>query len=365
MSDIAVIGCGVFGAVIAMRLREAGSDVTIYERLGQPLKGASYNNQNRLHLGFHYPRDLETARQCVRGFARFMEEFPDVVRGSFPNGYFISARDSMTTPDDFFKFCDEAGLAYQAIDPMDFPIPVRNVACGLLCDEVVYDSALLGRQILADLDEKQVTIRLGHELSSLTNREEKIKLSFSNGMHATHDAVVNASYANNNFLTEQLGHPVEERQFEYTVVPIIEAPFESVGVTVMDGRFMTVLPFGRSNKHLLYHVEHTVVATDISNSLNTAWLDQETAPFAKQNGEAFFASMRSACEEFVPELQNAKLCGFLQGPRMVLARKDDTDARPSIINVVQPNYLTVFSGKIDHCMWVADDVVEHFKGNLL
>jgi hypothetical protein len=40
----------------------------------------------------------------------------------------------------------------------------------------------------------------------------------------------------------------------------------------------------------------------------------------------------------------------------VRAPRDDTDARPSIVSAVEPGYLTVFSGKIDRRLWVADDV---------
>ena len=68
MSRVAVIGCGTFGASIALKLQREGHEVTVFERLDKPLAGASYNNQNRLHLGFHYPRDAETARQCIRGY---------------------------------------------------------------------------------------------------------------------------------------------------------------------------------------------------------------------------------------------------------------------------------------------------------
>ena len=60
------------------------------------------------------------------------------------------------------------------------------------------------------------------------------------------DAVVNCSYADINRLTSQLGYPVQERQFEYTVVPIIEAELPPIGVTIMDGPFMTLFPFGPS-----------------------------------------------------------------------------------------------------------------------
>ena len=66
--NVAIVGCGIFGAVTALRLSELGMKVDVFESNAGPLSGASYNNQNRLHLGFHYPRDHETAKQCIRGF---------------------------------------------------------------------------------------------------------------------------------------------------------------------------------------------------------------------------------------------------------------------------------------------------------
>jgi hypothetical protein len=41
---------------------------------------------------------------------------------------------------------------------------------------------------------------------------------------------------------------------------------------------------------------------------------------------------------------------------MVLAGAESTDARPSTVSLLEPGYAVVFSGKIDHCLWVADDV---------
>jgi hypothetical protein len=46
----------------------------------------------------------------------------------------------------------------------------------------------------------------------------------------------------------------------------------------------------------------------------------------------------------------------LQGPRMVLADREDTDARPSFVTLHEPGYMSVFSGKIDHCFWIAEEV---------
>ena len=41
-----------------------------------------------------------------------------------------------------------------------------------------------------------------------------------------------------------------------------------------------------------------------------------------------------------------------------------TDARPSIINEVVPGFISVFTGKIDHCMWVADDITNMVSAHL-
>ena len=49
-SNIAIIGCGIFGALSALELAKKGNKVTIFEAHKKILNGASLNNQNRLHL---------------------------------------------------------------------------------------------------------------------------------------------------------------------------------------------------------------------------------------------------------------------------------------------------------------------------
>jgi hypothetical protein len=62
-------------------------------------------------------------------------------------------------------------------------------------------------------------------------------------------------------------------------------------------------------------------------------------------------------------LRACRLKGFVQGPRRVLAKSDGTDARPSIVTDHEPGYLSVFSGKIDHSVWVADEVASRLGDN--
>ena len=65
---VAIVGCGIFGAMTALKMAEKGFNVTIYDINDKPLQGASLNNQNRLHLGFHYPRDEENCSSMYKRF---------------------------------------------------------------------------------------------------------------------------------------------------------------------------------------------------------------------------------------------------------------------------------------------------------
>lgn len=354
--SVCVIGCGIFGAEVALQAAQAGFRVTVYEARDEILTGASRNNQNRLHLGFHYPRDLETGRQCIRGFQRFVERYPECIRDGFPNGYFIADEGSLTTPDAFTDFCERLGVPYTPIMSGEFPVEVRGASTGILCDEVVYDCGLLRELVARRLECSGVEVATGNGVRSLSETASGFRVGLQDGSSVHADAVVNCCYADINRLTEQLGHPTSEREYEYTVVPIIRLDIPKAGITVMDGPFMTILPYGKSDDFLLYAVDNTVVARSVEQQLDAAWLDPDTSPFAAMDRESFFRRMLDTCSQFVPALVRAEMVDCLQGPRMVLARNDATDARPSLINSYGDRYHTVFSGKIDHCVWVAEEV---------
>jgi len=361
---VGIIGCGMFGAMTALRLSGAGFAVEVFERKSEPLRGASYNNQNRLHLGFHYPRDHETAGQCLRGFKRFCEEFSECVNGDFLNFYFIAEEGSLTSPADYLRFCRELKVDFQEVAVGDFPIEVRKVALAVRCPEAVYDSGLLRDLVLERMRRSKVVLT-HRDVAKLSVKGASFELTFGDGGCQDFDAIVNASYANLNRFDADLGLPVSENQYEYTFVPVLEVPFpRPLGVTIMDGSFMTVLPFGKTGRYLLYHVEHTVIQRCVQRLLPKEWLATETGPLAGSDRVLLARKMVTACADFVPALASARVVGYLEGPRMVLARRDDTDARPSIVRSPVPNYITIFSGKIDHCVWVADDVTDRLKRTL-
>ena len=68
--------------------------------------GATSNNTNRIHLGYHYPRDLDTALQCKEGFEMFVKEYSDCILKDINNFYCISSYGSKVSAEKYYKFAN-------------------------------------------------------------------------------------------------------------------------------------------------------------------------------------------------------------------------------------------------------------------
>lgn len=355
LGSVAVIGGGIFGCMTALELARNGFDVTIFERQKNIMAGASKNNQNRLHRGFHYPRDIKTAKQCINGFKLFVDEFPESIRDKTTNVYYIASSGSKTTAEEYISFCDTMKLPYTVTDLLsNDPIEVKNVSLGILCDEVIYDCDILRELLIKKFNLEEVVIKCETDVVSVVKKKSGFLLFFKDQPPKYFDAVVNCSYGDINRLTNTLGHKVNKYQFEYTIIPIVESS-HNMALTVMDGPFLTFLPYGKTQQSLLYHVTHSVIDTVIDTTMPESWRN-ENNPFTKINHKEVFENMREATINFFPVLKDMKLVDFLHGPRMVMSKCEDTDARPSLVNNYGEGYITVFSGKIDHCINVASEV---------
>ena len=357
--SIAVIGGGAFGVMCAIRLAEDGQRVSLFERLPDLMLGVTVN-ANRVHQGYHYPRDPETARQCRRGYQAFRQDFEAAMLPGVTNSYFIANERSLTSPDEFLAACRRNGLPYRVIDPAKYEPAVRNVSLGVETDEPMYDPAALRRLMIERLHAAGVTIHVGAAVADISRSVGGgFSISLADGSAAQFDAVVNCSYAEVNRLTARLGHEIETHHFEYVAVPVVEVNWPSPkSITVLDGLFACLLPFGAGRENLLYHVINCVIAESDSALLDRRWLDPATSPFAAVDTSRWYEAHLRECCEFVPALRDCRLAGIVQGPRVVFADRAATDGRPSRVTQHEPGYITVFSGKIDHCPWVADDVAE-------
>ena len=91
---IAIIGGGWVGCHLAKNLISNNS-VTIFEKNKNLFSETSFNNQNRLHLGFHYPRSYKTREMCRNTYSRFINEYSWFVDYIPKNLYCVPAQSNI------------------------------------------------------------------------------------------------------------------------------------------------------------------------------------------------------------------------------------------------------------------------------
>ena len=124
----------------------------------------------------------------------------------------------------------------------------------------------------------------------------------------------------------------------------------------MDGPFTSLLPYGKTGNFLIYHVDKSVIKSEVNEILDLNWLYPQKSPFVEIDKKDYFYELINACSIFFPFIKSAKLINFLEGPRMVLANKDHSDERPSLIQSYENSYFTVYSGKIDHSVLISEEL---------
>ena len=117
--DAVIIGGGFYGAAIAVYLKKQRGfrRVLLIEQDDSLLSRASYNNQARVHNGYHYPRSFTTAYRSRVNMPRFLRDWPDAVPKDFVKLYAIARRNSKVTARQFDRFCRQIGARIEPAEP--------------------------------------------------------------------------------------------------------------------------------------------------------------------------------------------------------------------------------------------------------
>ena len=119
VNDAVIIGGGFYGAVIAVYLanQRGLKHILLVEQEQEILTRASYNNQARVHNGYHYPRSFTTAYRSKINMPKFVRDWAQAVKTDFTKLYAISRRNSKVTAKQFERFCREIGSSIEPAEP--------------------------------------------------------------------------------------------------------------------------------------------------------------------------------------------------------------------------------------------------------
>ena len=348
---IAVIGGGIFGSVTSYFLQNIGNEVTLFEKSDSILSGASSKNQNRLHLGYHYPRDIETALQSIKGFNEFKEHFPSACEFDFPCYYGLSSVESKSTLESYIHFLDQSNLKYEEVrlSELDqFGIDSATVSSLWRCDEGVVDNGILRDLIHQKLLKSGVQISLSDQISKISRSINRWLVS-STKQSILYDVVITATYGLDKIKTPDVVRNTLNSFFQVTLVIECELPTEKFGLTVVDGDFITVLPKGFTDKFLIYSPGPSVMSQSLSieevtMALNDQELKLKHVDELKEKFQFYFPKIEwKGSEKNLITIRNLEL------------ETMGTDRRVSKIEVVAPSFFNIRSGKIDHSTLIAKE----------
>jgi hypothetical protein len=345
---VVVIGGGIFGILSALEIGKKGYPVAIFEKEEDVIMGASLVNQCRVHMGYHYPRDEETARNSRQAMGCFEKMFgPSVVR-HLDNYYLLAKEGSRVSHEKLMAFCKKMDLPHEIEWPKNTGINKDKIAVSLKVPEPIFDANRLREALKRKLaSSENVTLQLATAITGIKRAAGGFEVEYSsNGIkrRTSCSAVINATYGGGNTINKMAGLPIEDCQFELCEVPVVKAPWSGTGWSVIDGPFFGVMPFGFAKEYLLYDVELSVLERVIGK-IPKFKFDVEHYDDKKRKAQRFAQYIK----KWKPWLREVDECEHLYSMyvvRMVLPHKEKTDTRPTIIKELSPGFWQLFSGKV-------------------
>ncbi len=362
-ADKIIIGAGLYGLYAALFCAKRGQQVIVLEQEKMPFCRATYINQARVHMGYHYPRSISTALKSAGYFKRFVEDYGFCIHQEFQQIYATSAHFSWTDAQEFKKFCKAADIMCMEL-PADAYFKAGMCDGAFLTQEYTYDAFILRDYFVEQLKAfPNVSIEYGVEL-------EKIQVCGENYLATAKEAqyeapfVLNATYAAVNHVLNLL-EDVEADKFalKYELCEIIlckaSEKLNNLGLTVMDGPFFSIMPFGKTGYHSLTSVTFTPHETDyhvIPEFECTKKVDGNCRK--KQLGncneclykpQSAWEYMNALAKKYMLEEYGFEYKESLFSMKPILKASEIDDSRPTVIKVASnaPTFVSVLSGKIN------------------
>lgn len=261
--DFLIIGGGIFGAYAALYLAGKGAKILLVEKEAELMKKASIVNQARLHSGYHYPRSVATARMSDENKARFTREHKPFILFEFEKYYAIDRYGSFTDARQFERFCEYINIRCERVEGHPL-FNYHRLEAVYLTTEYTFDPLLIAqyyRERLAatpgielrynceplnaqpDADRWQVTLKELH-----SGQQQQVSAR----------EVINATYAGSNGVNRLFGVPDIALMHEISEMAFVSSPqLAQTGLTVMDGPFASLMPYGKSGLLSLSSVAYT------------------------------------------------------------------------------------------------------------
>ena len=360
--DKIIIGAGLYGLYSAEYCGRKGENVLVLECDGNAFSRATYINQARVHMGYHYPRSLSTAVKSRNYFDRFCEDYPDSIKNDFKKIYATSANFSWTNREQFIKFCKDSDIPCVSIEPTTY---FRERMCDGAFEtvEYTYDWQILRDGLLKDIEAlgDKVTVLYNSFITAIENTGEHYKVTLRDGQEFYTPFLLNSTYASVNQINTLAGFETFPIKYELCEIILcrINPKLRDVGITVMDGPFFSIMPFGKTGLHSLTSVTFTPHVTcydklpqfDCQKGLEHYCTPQHLGNCnnCPHKPESAWGYMSQLARKYLKDEFEFEYDHSLFSMKPILKLSEIDDSRPTLIKQfsTNPTFVSVLSGKIN------------------
>lgn len=360
MVDKIIIGAGLYGLYSALFCAKLGQTVIVLEKDPAPFMRATYINQARVHMGYHYPRSYSTAIKSAGYFKRFNDAYGFCVHSKFDQVYATSTNFSWTDAKEFQKFCRDANIRCDELPTSRY---FKQGLCdgAFLTEEYTYDAQILKDYFMEELSKySNVTLKFDVDIERI-EKDDKIFAVHTKGETYEAPFLLNATYAGVNQILAMLGYEPFKIKYELCEIILCEVSenLKDVGLTVMDGPFFSIMPFGKTGLHSLTSVTftpHAVSYEDVptfecqaasEGYCTSAKLGNCNS--CKAHPETAWPYMSGLARKYMKEEYGFTYHSSLYSMKPILKASEIDDSRPTVIKSFSesPRFVSVLSGKIN------------------
>lgn len=362
--DKIIIGGGLYGLYSALLCGKNGQEVIVLEWDEEPFKRATYINQARVHQGYHYPRSFSTAIKSAYYFDRFNEDYGDCILSDFDKVYATSADFSWTNAEQFRKFCRAANIRCDEISTSKY---FKEGKCdgAFLTKEYTYDAKLLCEKLLKEISNfPGIRIVYKARIDTIINNGKDYVVTLCDGSVYESGFVLNTTYASVNQINAKVGFEPFKIKYELCEIILCKVSDElkNVGITVMDGPFFSIMPFGKTGYHSLTAVTFTPHITSHEDfptfecQKHCSGGEKWCSPMQLGNCNDCDAKphtawdyMSSLARKYLRDELKFEYVESLFSMKPILRASEIDDSRPTVIKEfsVSPRFVSVLSGKIN------------------
>lgn len=362
--DFLIIGGGIFGSYAALYLAGKGAKVLLVEKEREMFKKASIVNQARLHSGYHYPRSVATALMSDDNKARFTEAHRPFILFDFEKYYAIDRYGSFTDASQFERFCDFIGIRCDRVD--EHPLfNYDRLEALYLTTEYTFDPVLIGQFYEEKLAQQpMIEIRRFTKIAQaeILGNEWQVEVQdLENESFETVAAksVINATYAQSNALNRLFGLKDIDLMHEISEMAFTTSPqLKNIGLTVMDGQFGSLMPYGLSGVLSLSSVAYTHHKVSYDNLPHFDCQAQnpkcrpdftEDCNFCPAQPPSNYRKMLGQIKQYFTERVELDYHYSLFTIKSKLKANFIDDGRPTEISCLHhnPDFYCIFAGKIN------------------